>query len=168
MNILGIDPMDHGALALFSEQEGVVTVVDMPVLMTTKTKPELDMPRLWEILTNCSREKVIVYIEKMQPMPPAFGGGFANFKRGAYLYLFRAFFVALALTYYEIPPRTWMQHFKIKPSENTKIQSYLIASRLFPYLDLKTKKDKILDGRCDAALICEFGRMCQRSSEEVR
>jgi hypothetical protein len=161
MRILGIDPMDHGALALYDEENQYVSVSDMPVLKISANKYEVDIPQLTEMLRNSQAD--VAYIEKMQPMPASFGGGFANFKRGAYMYLFRALFTAFAIPYNEVPPRTWMSHFKIKPGKENKNQGYLIASRLFPYIEYKTKKGTLLDGRSDAILIAQFGRHCQHS-----
>lgn len=59
-----------------------------------------------------------------------------------------------------ITPRRWQAAIfdLAKKLENTKKQSYDMASRLFPGQELKTKRGKILDGRCDALLIAEVLR----------
>ena len=153
--ILGIDPMDEGAL-VWIKPDGEMTCEDMPTVKISGTRKEVDVPTLLDLVRH-SPLGTRAYIEKMQPMPK---GGNANFKRGGYLYLFRAIFATLGMSFVEVPPKTWQKLFGIKSSKgnDTKAQSYLVATRLFPDLEFKTPRGRDLDGRCDAALIAEYGR----------
>lgn len=158
MRLCGIDPMDHGALAIMDTSDcNRMQITDMPTVKTKGNRFEVDVPALWDIIMEGRIDKV--YIEKMQAMAK---GGNANFKRGGYLYMFRAIFTAAKISFVEVPPKEWQKRFGIKgingDPDATKEQSYLIASRLFPLQDFKTERGRTLDGRSDAALITEFGR----------
>ena len=153
--ILGIDPMDKGALAWFDDEENLVCV-DMPVVKISKTRLEVDIDSLFQTIRQSRAQKA--YVEKMQPMPV--GGGNANFKRGGYSYLLRGLLLAAGVSLVEVPPKDWQKVFGIRTTkdDDTKTQSYLVASRLYPLYDFKTERGKIIDGRSDAALILEYGR----------
>lgn len=155
--ILGIDPMGRGALAYLDPDLGgePPRVVDIPVVHITKSRLELDCKGLYqELLLN---EPVIAYVERMQPMGL---GGNASFKAGAYRDALRMAFAALEVPMVEVPPKEWQKEFGIRSTkdDDTKSQSYLIASRMFPGVELVTPRGRILDGRADALLIAEFGR----------
>ena len=159
MILCGIDPMDKGAIAIMDTSEPCsMTITDMPVVNVTGTRPEVDVPALWDFFRENRVDKV--YVEKMSPMPK---GGNANFKRGGYLYLFRAIFAAAGIPFVEVPPKEWQKRFGIrsKKADDTKDQSYLVASRLFPSHEFKGPKGGIKDGRSDAALIAEHARITE-------
>lgn len=157
--ILGIDPMGRGALAYLDANLGgdPPRVVDMPVVRITKSRLELDCRALYEELLL--GDPLIAYVEKMQPMGK---GGNASFKAGAYRDALRMAFAALNVPMVEVLPKEWQKEFGIKSAKNddTKSQSYLLASRMFPSVsgELVTMRGRILDGRSDALLIAEFGR----------
>lgn len=158
--ICGIDPMGRGAIAYLGGSEP--RVIDMPVVHLTRTRLELDIQALWrELLLN---EPRVAFVEKMQPMPK---GGLANFKLGAYRDALRMAFTGLGVSLIEVPPKEWQWEFGIKngKGDDTKAQSYLVASRMFPGVELKGPRGAILDGRADALLIAEYGR---RRCPEVR
>ena len=153
--ICGIDPMGRGAIAYLDLKGGSARVVDMPVVQVTKSRAELDIKELWiELLVN---EPRIAFVEKMQAMPK---GGLANFKLGAYRDALRMAFQALGVSLVEVPPKDWQREYKIRSTkdDDTKAQSYLIASRMFPEVELRGPRGAILDGRADALLIAEYGR----------
>jgi len=124
------------------------------VLRTTKTRTTPDINALVDLLVSMKPDRI--FTEKLHPIPL---GSNANFKLGGYLYLIRGICSALDISLEEITPKTWQSYFGIanKPGTNTKSQAYLIASSMFPYIELSTKQGKILDGRADAVLICEYG-----------
>jgi hypothetical protein len=155
--VCGIDPMTEGAIAYLdtSSERRPPRVVDMPVVKISKTRRELDIPSLWkELLIN---EPMIAYVERMQPMGL---GGNASFKAGAYREAFRMAFQALGVPLVEIQPKEWQKAYGITSKAgiaSTKGQSYMIASKLFPEVDLITPKGRIIDGRADALLIAHYG-----------
>jgi len=153
--ILGVDPMDHGAFAWLDDEGGLVCV-DMPVVKISKTRVEVDIDGLIQTIRESRAQKA--YVEKLHPMP--MGGGNANFKRGGYSYLLRGLLLAAGVSLVEVPPKEWQKMFGIRTTkdDDTKNQSYLMASRLYPLGEFKTERGTILDGRSDAALILEYGR----------
>ena len=152
-NLMAIDPGDKGAIAMLNGKH--IKIVDMPVVRETRTRLSLDMPALVGLIESSGVKKIL--LEKIQTMPK---GANANFKRGGYQYAIRAICCALKLQLVEIPPKEWQKHFGIKSTkkDDTKGQSYTVASGLFPDLELKTPRGTIKDGRCDAVLILEYGR----------
>jgi hypothetical protein len=69
-------------------------------------------------------------------------------------------FQALGVSLVEVPPKDWQREYKIRSTkdDDTKAQSYLIASRMFPEVELRGPRGAVLDGRADALLIAEYGR----------
>ena len=67
MRLCGIDPMDHGALAIMDTSDGNrMQITDMPTVKTKGSRFEVDVPALWDTIMEGRIDKV--YIEKMQPM----------------------------------------------------------------------------------------------------
>ena len=160
MTFLGIDLGDHGALA-WLEGEGGLELADMPVVQTA-ARYELDIPELWTLLR--SRKVAAITIELLHAMPPSMGGASANFKRGAYIYAVRAMCHAIGAPLVEVPPKKWQKYFGYSKGAaegqrvDTKGWSYLKASRFFPGAEFKSGRGRVLDGRCDAALLALYGR----------
>lgn len=155
--ILGIDTGDHGCLCFLEDAQSVF--VDMPMVRLSRTRLELDISELHRVLLE--RKPSIAYMEALHPMPGKLGGSNANFKRGGYLYAFRAFFCAMGVRLREVGVKQWQKEFGIKNTKDsdTKAQAYLIASRLYPDVDLKTERGVIIDGRADALLIARYGQL---------
>lgn len=155
--VLGIDPMDNGAFALISRDGTICAVRDMPTIKIGN-RQEVDVSRILDIIRAANPS--VIFIEKMQPLPIKMGGGIANFKRGGYCYLFRGICAAMSIPLVEVPPREWQKEFHFG-TKDTKNQSYLIASRMWPDAPLDNcakNGKKVLDGRADACLIAEYGR----------
>ncbi len=160
--ICGIDPGDYGALAFYDPENGM-RVFDMPIIKITKTRAELDIPGFVELLREMKPEKI--FTEFIHSMP--FGAN-ANYKRGGYAYAVRMFCAVMQVSLEEILPKAWQSSFGIKNTDasTTKNQAYAVASRLFPHIEFKTARGKLLDGRADAVLICEYGK--RRMSDGLR
>ncbi len=156
--ICGIDPGDHGGLAFWDPENGM-RVFDMPVIRITKTRVELDVPGFVELLVKM--RPVQIFAELIHSMPL---GSNANYKRGGYTYAVRLFCATMHISLEEVPPKTWQAAFGIKSKDasTTKDQAYRVASRLFPDIEFKSSRGKLLDGRADAVLICEYGRRNSR------
>jgi len=69
-------------------------------------------------------------------------------------------FVALGWRYVTVAPRTWQnavwQSGEKRPT--AKLKSYDTAKKLFPHINLETKRGKIKDGLIDSLLIGEYAR----------
>lgn len=146
---LGIDPGETGAMACIGQNNEYVVVYDCPSTFH-------EIANLIEIVTKEFKARAI--IEKVNPYYKSsaksaftFGCNFAGWQ--------------MALACYRIPydfvtPRKWQKAMfdSAKQLDDTKKQSHERASRLFPYVVLKTKRGRILDGRCDALLLAEYLR----------
>jgi len=146
---VGIDPGATGALAGISS-DGAVYVFDCPETIH-------EMAAMVKNLSEGYSVQVI--IEKVNPFYKSsaksaftFGGNFSAWQ--------------MALACFQIPyefvtPRKWQNFIydSAKKLDDPKKQSYERANRLYPDMELKTKRGKILDGRCDALLIAEY---CKR------
>lgn len=152
MVVIGIDPGDKGCIALLRNNEP--TFHDMPVTRISKTRSELLIPEFCSVLETSSAQAA--FVELFRPMQ----FGLANYKRGGYAYAIRVACFLLHIQLFEIPPKEWQKHFGIKntKTDNTKQQSYIVASKLFPKSDLLGPKGTIKDGRSDALLIATYGR----------
>ncbi len=152
--LCGVDPGGHGALAFMGEDGWPTIVVDMPVIHLTKTRTEIDAKVLYQLLAK-SRPRAL-YVEQMQCMSK---GCIANFNLGGYREAFRMVSIALGLRLIEVAPKDWQKEFRIKRTKesDTKGQSYAIACRMFPDIELVSPRGKELDGRADALLIGTFG-----------
>jgi hypothetical protein len=153
--VIGIDPGLSGCVCTLNDA-GVPLFYDMPVLETKKgkaTKRELHLRELWTMLRHC-QNGAIAYIEKQQAYPNQ--GSVSNFSIGAGYFAIKAFLVAADIPFEEVHPKTWQKAYAI--SGATKGLAYKVASQLFPMCELTTKRGRLLDGRCDALLIAEWGR----------
>ncbi len=95
----------------------------------------------------------------------------ATFSFGETFGVLQGLLIALGIPYHLVPPKTWQKEMWItedkvykskdgKKSINNKPTSINAARRLFPDVDFRrTPKCKNMDdNKCDATLICEYGR----------
>jgi hypothetical protein len=172
MKIMGIDQGFKGLLTLFGASDlgietsicpslrfGNIHVWDMPTFSMKKGKSKklsynLNLIRC--ILVHANPD--IVFIEKVQILPKGFtikSNTNLAFSEGMWLMAFEC----LGIKYELVNPRAWQIHFGISSKKgDTKDQSVMIAHQLFPNVELKTPKGRVLDGLADALLIAEYGR----------
>jgi hypothetical protein len=160
MKYIGIDPGLHGAMALIDGE----SISTQPIPIITGGKGARDQYALVAIrnwLLMCKKlGGIFVTVEKQQPLPPRFGGGIANYRRGSamgWIWML----TALAIPYQLVSPRVWQKAMHVGiPGSDTKQRSILAAQQLFPSVDLRRteKSRKLDDGIADALLLAEFGR----------
>jgi len=170
MRVIGIDPGKTGGLVMI-EHDGAVLVWDMPTYQEARTgktlkgkakapKVKVDVPRLAEILKTATREsETIVYIERQWTWPGE--GAVQSFNHGEQYGRIIGMLAMRGVPFETPTAQAWQKEFgvaKPKGSKTTKGVSYAKASALFPGVTLKTERGRILDGRCDALLIAEYGR----------
>lgn len=159
MTIIGIDPGLSGAIAEIDEKGKIIQLIDMPVISYKKgekVRRDYDVGFIRAFFNTI--QKKIVFIEKMQSMPPGFRVQ-ASFSLGECQGIFRGMFSAFGIGYEFILPKEWKKHFQITRAKGDgKAQAFQIASRLFPEAKMKTEKGRVLDGRSEALLIAEYGR----------
>jgi hypothetical protein len=143
---IGIDPGQKGAIAFLFDVS--VIVFDCPPTIG-------EMPRL---LPKEGWDDPIALIEKVHPFYKS--SAKSAFTFGENFGAWQAVLAANYIPYDFIAPSKWQKIMfdSAKKLATTKEQSFERASRLFPLVELKTKKGKILDGRCDALLLAELCR----------
>jgi len=97
-------------------------------------------------------------MEKMQSMPPGFRVQ-ASFLLGYCQGLFEGLLIAHHARYELVLAKTWQKHFGITGAKgDKKVQSYMVATKLFPTAKLTGPRGGKKDGRSDALLIAEWCR----------
>lgn len=159
--IIGIDPGLGGALVKITNEGKLVSTLDMPVIdkkTGKKSKNIYDIKVLSGFISYLSTDNDIVFIEDTQPMPPGFRGQ-ASYGLGLCKGLLIGMLSMGKVPYELVWAQKWQKHFGItKPKGDKKVQSYQIASQLFPSAVLTGPRGGKLDGRSDALLIAEYGR----------
>jgi crossover junction endodeoxyribonuclease RuvC len=153
--ILGIDPGQTGAFALYTPRHERVLVHDMPVLEITvnkSLKKMLDLSAIKEWLLCHEMLISHVIMEKPTALPKqgitsAFNFGWTN--GGLTGMIVGALSVRLTL----VPPATWKHAMKLTADKD---HCRLRASQLFPLDSAKWARKKD-DGRAEAALLAHYG-----------
>jgi len=164
MKIIGIDNGLGGAIAgieftNISEdpQHGKISIYwcyDMP-LTAKNDKWTYDEKGIADLLLRHKPD--YAYIERAQAFHKQ--GVTSTFSFALRYGLMRGILSGLGIQYEVVEPKKWQSFFfKKAKDDNTKEIGSGIASKLFPMIDLKTKKGRLLDGRSDALLIAEYGR----------
>lgn len=179
MIAIGIDPGLSGALVELDEA-GNVGAVDTPTIpLKGKSKRTYDVRGMSQLLEGYTlglssdgrivAHEVTVFVEAQQPMPfkrkgpdgqPVMtGSAQALFGMGYGFGVWIGLIVAHGLRYELVHPRTWQKSMLAGVPGEGKARSLLAASRLFPTLELKRPRGRVLslDGRSDAALIALWG-----------
>jgi len=163
MLFLGIDPGKDGGLVLLKQDGSIARKWKTPLIKSTKVKDEYDLPAIRDIMQTCSSsgERLMIVLEKTQPLPPKMGGSAANYQRGLAFGIYQAMCVGMGLSYTVVSPRTWQKVMFVNVNtEDTKAASALVAKRLWPKENWRKSEraQKDDDGFTDGALIGEYGR----------
>jgi len=142
--IVGIDPGKTGGVAFIDTETQQAEVYDMPTLT-----------EFTELLSSRKSKILRVFIEKQQVFPGQGIVSSGNLMRhyGELI----GVLVALRIPFEEVPPKRWQAHFfgrRRMSRKERKRMSIEIAKRLFPNAEIGKK-----DGRADAILIAEYGRV---------
>jgi crossover junction endodeoxyribonuclease RuvC len=155
MFIIGLDPGLSGGIAVLNTENGKLTVRDMPVFKGTKTKTELDMHSLADLLEVPLNTKAFGVLERVQAMPKQ---GVTSMFRFGYCYgALRMALAARKIPYINPTPQVWKKHFNLKAD---KAQSRALASQRFPDAAQAFSRVKD-DGRAEAALLALYGQETQ-------
>ena len=162
MKVIGVDVGLEGAIACLDEKGKVLFVQDMPVVFVKKGRKQVRLIDVREVVRIFARvgKQVFVMIEKTSPAPAKCSTPQANWGLGYGAGVIEGVVVAKGLKYEKVEPREWQKYFKFPGQKRgqTKEMSYYRASQLFPDVELKTERGRVLDGRADALLIAEYGR----------
>lgn len=160
----GIDNGLHGCISvILFEKQMRIEQYDMPIVtnMTNKKKRnQFDEKEVFNIFLNYTKYESHAFIENVTYMP-----GQSSQSSGSIGYGYGLMVMALTacrISFETVTVRKWQKEFGIYgKGKETKNQAYRVASKLFPKLELKTKRGRLLDGRSDSILLAEF---CRRTT----
>jgi crossover junction endodeoxyribonuclease RuvC len=171
MIYVGIDPGKAGAIASINSDTMEIDIQPMPVLKSSKSRSEYNLVEMRNILVLASTEgELFVTAEKLQPLPPKFGGGIANYNRGYALALLKGMLTGMKIPYQLVLPRVWQKAMLAGTSgTDTKQRSIIAAQRLFPGQSLLRieKCRKPDNGYSDALLLAAYGMRTQNHTETI-
>ena len=151
MIFYGIDPGFTGAIAVYAPNTGFFDVFDMPTMLNSKGKVELNHFAVLNILEKEMEVEHQAWIEKVGAMP---GQGVSSMFR--FGQVFGALEMAIAasgcVTRY-VSPVTWKRHYTITSNKDVARST---AMQRFPEHAEKFALKKH-DGRAEAALIALYG-----------
>ena len=159
MNIYcGIDPGLMGGVAVIENKK--VTLMDIPTVVEKKNgkiRNKYDVNALADIFKGFNPGNTFAVLEAVTAMPHQGVVSMVSIGFGAGLY--QAFLASQRISYEIIHPKRWQKEYGITGAGgDTKAQGFQIASRLFPDTVLKTPRGKLITGRIDSLLICEYCR----------
>jgi crossover junction endodeoxyribonuclease RuvC len=148
MRVCGIDPGNHGALAIVDTTTGQLVVCDMPTTVV-RGKPKIDPHTMHQWLIDNGPIHHVV-IEQVGGLPGM--GATSAFTFGHGLGLIEGVLTASARRYTMVRPQQWTKHLMVSRDKGEHRQT---AQRLHPdhaHLFARVKDD----GRADAALIAQW------------
>jgi crossover junction endodeoxyribonuclease RuvC len=166
---VGIDPGVSGAIGIIGPVR--YDVYDMPTskLVTGKKtckktgKVSISSKRVYDPHAIARLIKflndsfnICVYLEKVHAMP---GQGVTSmFSMGEGYGMLQGILSTLGVPFTLVAPQTWKKVMITDVSEKDKGASYRRAKQLFPDAALTGPKGAMLDGRCEALLIAQYGK----------
>lgn len=150
---IGIDPGLTGAIAILSDTDEFIAVHDMPVMLLSNKKNQVNSAELAKIISNYSSNKCSVILEKVSAMP---GQGVSSmFSFGQSFGIILGIAGALGIPVNLVTPASWKKRAGLIGKE--KDYARTLAQQLYPSASLSRKGDI---GRADAILIARFGPPC--------
>ncbi len=151
MNRIGIDPGVMGALAMIDIWKQPQQVIDMPTMVLTGKRQQVNASELAKILDRWRKQTdCIAYLERVSAMPGQGVSGMFNF--GTSYGIVQGVLGALQIPMVLVSPVVWKRRAGLtgKPKDAART----LAQQLWPQASLGRKKDI---GRADALLIAKFG-----------
>lgn len=168
MIYVGIDPGLSGAIATIDSDNMEIEIQAMPIIKG-KGRSQYDLIEIKNVLcllpgyVDTYPPRILVTVEKLQPLPPKLGGGIANYRRGeasGWSWLL----TGMSIPHQLVRPQGWQKVMLAGTSgTDTKQKSIIATQRLFPGQSLKrTERCRKPDsGFSDALLICAYGMRTQ-------
>jgi crossover junction endodeoxyribonuclease RuvC len=164
MNVIGIDPGIHGAVALVADDAAYV--VDTPTLerkVGRKIRRRVNVIELADALTTFALPGTVAYVERAQASPRM--GVSSSFAYGEAFGMVVGVLAHLHIETRFVSPSVWKREMGlVKPGarelgrdeEREKGSALELARKLYPQLADKLARAKD-DGRADALLIAHWG-----------
>lgn len=150
MIVVGVDCGFSGAIAHYCTRTKDLDVIDMPVILNSKGKNEIDIHSLLHLLEPEAKDRMAV-VEQVVSRPNQ--SSVATFRFGMGYGALIACVAANKTPMHLVTPQKWKKHFGLTSDKDTSRQ---LAMQRFPDYAEKfvRKKD---DGRAEAALIALYG-----------
>lgn len=149
----GIDCGISGALAWLDDNMRVCEVADMPVMMATKTRRQVNGAELAKILARWklkSDTTLVAYLELVSAMPKQ--GVSSSFNFGVSFGIVQGILGALQIPMVLVTPAQWKKRAGLVGQPKDMARTFV--QRLYPGVDLSLKKHV---DRADAILIARYG-----------
>ena len=163
---VGVDIGQKGAIACIDDSENLIGVWDIPTLIVKKTvgkkvkrKTKYNIPEIHNIFPKSNAEIGIhCFIEEALTIMGNF-----TIKTSVSLSHCQGIFEGVAFAHSShvqtIKPQKWQSYFGISGKKgDTGDQSIKIAKDLYPTVEFKTPRGRVLDGRADAMLLALYGK----------
>lgn len=150
MIIVGVDCGFSGAIAHYCTRTKDLDVVDMPVILNSKGKTEIDIHSLLHLLEPEAKDRMAV-VEQVASRPNQ--SSVATFRFGMGYGALIACVAANKTPMHLVTPQKWKKHFGLTSDKDNSRQ---LAIQRWPehYELFKLKKH---DGRAEASLIALYG-----------
>lgn len=177
MIYIGIDPGQQGAIAIVWPHNHI-EVHDMPC----DKDGDIDILKIAEHIWPLGQDvidskRIKVYIEKAVMFRGQGAGSSGSYMKGYGKIL--GMFEMMGLDHVEVHPRTWKTKFGLtikKDKEETKkdkavkkkklkMLSLEKAKEFAPHIKFMTDRGRMLDGRAEAILIAQYGKMIKNENE---
>ena len=161
MKYAGVDIGKLGGICILQDDEVLFKTV-MPVIKSTKTKPEYDIRQIVDVFMKYKPD--ITFIEK--PILHPKSGKMAYHGSGFCFGLFQGILSALNLSYDIIPPKIWQKNiFAGMSRKDTKQASIMFARRTQPIIDWRAteRSSKYHDGLTDSYCLSIY---CMRQNSK--
>ena len=144
-----------------------ITLLDIPTItekVSNKIRNRYDVNALADIFKEFPAGSSFAVLEKSTAMP---GQGVTSmFSIGLGFGMYQGILSMQRISYEIVHPKRWQKEFHIHT--DTKSQAFQIASRLFPEAEMSTPRGRILTGRSDSILMCEWARRKHTGTLEVK
>jgi len=155
MRVIGIDVGGNGGICTLDGSGEIISLIPMPKNGTSASPSDIYK----HVKPLIEEGNTFAFIEKAQAMPKQ--GVSSMFKYGYHAGGLEMIFIALAVPYELVPPKTWQKSMFVgtEAKQPAKVRAYQAASRLAPTLDFKAseRSTKPHDGMVDAFLIANYG-----------
>ncbi len=159
MIFCGIDPGQKGAVGIIDDEAQFYGALDLPLL----GNGEIDAATLFDTLHGYCPD--IVFLEKAQGMPGQ--GRTSIFNYGQGYGKLKAVIEIDSIPYQEIHPTKWKRVFSLIGKDKSKKDSVAAAEKMFPGVEFRTPRGRLLDGRAEALLLAQYARQSYRRNNEV-
>lgn len=170
--IISFDPGKDGAISVIdSETKEILWILDMPTYNADVSGKKRSLPD-WDVIDGHIVGLMVKFpgphhfvTEKLWPQNGPRSTGQSNFNLGFFKGAFERTAKHLGYTYTQISPSTWQNYYGITnrgrkkmglKEIDTKEEAMKVCLKLYPDLEYKTPRGRILDGRFDSVLLGRY------------